>query len=65
MESGQRLDQTQPAQKTDDGRNGSSKVKEWVEVIGRREREVIKRQQRRKEKLEGREETKEEKSGIG
>ena len=69
VENGQRsgnLDQTQPQKTTaDDNRGGSGKVKEWMEVIGRREREVIKRQQRRKEKLEGREETKEEKSGIG
>ena len=69
VENGQRsgnLDQTQPQKTTaDDNKGGSGKVKEWMEVIGRREREVIKRQQRRKEKLEGREETKEEKSGIG
>jgi hypothetical protein len=68
VEGGQRSrsqDLMQPQRTAEDNRNGSSKVKEWMEVIGRREREVIKRQQRRKEKLEEREEKKEEKSGIG
>ena len=55
-------DQTRTSQKEEDDRS-RNKVKEWLEVIERREREVVKRQQRRKE--EGEEKETEEKSGIG